>query len=69
MTKLISIKLYSKNNARTGKYVYGGIASDGEKYYYARIAIQSKPIRLKDVKSFEVGRIIEPKFYEANGIK
>ena len=69
--KLISIKLYSKNNKKTGIYVYCGVALDEAtgKYYHATLPIQKQPLKLSDVKQFSASREISTEYYSANGIK
>lgn len=68
--KLISIKLYSKNNKKTGIYVYCGVALNEAtcKYHHVTLPIQKQPLKLSDVKQFNVGREIPSEYYSANGI-
>lgn len=68
--KLISLSLISKNNVKTGRYIYHPVVQIGEQYFYCDSIITNKVIRKSDIDidTLIVKRQIQPKFYAANGI-
>jgi hypothetical protein len=69
--KVKSLSLMSKNNRKTGKYLYLPVVEIDNSYYYCECILSSSPITKKDVvmSMIKVKREIQPQFYLANGIE
>lgn len=69
--KIVKMHLYSKNNTKTGRYLYSPVALHQGKYYYCDSLIKTKVTKISDVKQNEIilTREIPEQFLKANGIK
>jgi len=69
--ELYNIKLMSKNNKKTGLYLYSLVLRDGNEYFYGESVKSDKPLKKEDIKQEQIKptRAIHPDFYIPNGIK
>lgn len=69
--ELIKLDLASKNNVQNGFYLYIPIVKVGGSYFRCNSIKSDKVLKANDIsiESLVISKEIEPKFYEANGIR
>jgi hypothetical protein len=69
--EIYNIRLMSKNNKKTGYYIYSVVVRDLDRYYYCRSINSNKVITKGDLSigDIEIIREISKEYYIANGIK
>ncbi len=68
--KKIKLVLVSKNNKRTGMYLYIPVVKVGNEYFRADSIVKKKPTQIDVVSQNEITGLkkIEPNFYKAWGL-
>jgi hypothetical protein len=68
--KIVKLHLYSKNNIKTGRYLYSPVAFFDGKYFYCDSLIKTSVTKISDIKDNEIvlTREIPQQFLKANGI-
>lgn len=70
MRTLYGLSLMSKNNTKTGSYLYSPTIKENDKYYFCEMLKSNKPLKPKDVdiESLVIKREIPKEFYKAHKI-
>jgi hypothetical protein len=66
--QLVKLQLISNNNKKNGFYLYSPIVKIDNEYFRCESIKTDKPIKAISESILKVQKLIEPKYYLANGI-